>query len=99
MERKSRKTSAKVLECGGKSHGLKEKLKELQCDWNERGIVEYVMRPTCREGVEKMGWISVAIGRNGQLCILEDPGESTANSCRKILQKTRKGIMHPLKWS
>lgn len=55
------------------------------------------MRPLGREGAGKMGWIQVGMGSNGQLCLLEDPGESAANSCRKILRKTGKGIMHPLR--
>lgn len=55
------------------------------------------MRPHDREGAGKRAWIWAGMGRNGQLCILEDPGESATNSCRKILWKTGKGIMHPLR--
>lgn len=60
--------------------------------------LESGMRPLGREGAGKTDGVdSSGLGSNGQLCLLEDPGESAANSCRKILRKTGKGIMHPLR--
>lgn len=47
-----------------------------------------------RRGGWGAGWGRVQ--RRGQICSLEDPRENTVKSCRKIVQKIRRGIVHRL---